>query len=210
MFTSGTHCLLHMHLYQYEQHTTHPRCFIIKSVNNCATQEHALSSVKIRVLLALISGPANCQSCLWVVTFVVYRQQSSPLLYSIDIWSAPSSRLTHREMNHHISFVHLEQSPIGRCGLPWAKTAPASKWPLRTTWALLFWHTWPAAANWTLLLMNEAFIDICTFPTYQKMMIQVLQISLFISIGFSHMNKKRKGCFKFVLNVNRKFSFLTI
>ena len=49
------------------------------------------------------------------------------------------------------SFVHLDQRPIGRCKLPWAKTVAASKWPLRTTWALLFWHTWPAEANWTLL-----------------------------------------------------------
>ena len=28
----------------------------------------------------------------------------------------------------------------------------SSKWPLRTTLALLFWCTWPAAADWTLLL----------------------------------------------------------
>ena len=32
--------------------------------------------------------------------------------------------------NIRLSFVHLEQSPIGRCGLPWAKTAAATKWPL--------------------------------------------------------------------------------
>ena len=51
--------------------------------------------------------------------------------------------------NTWVSFVHLWRRPIGRCGLPWAKTAAASKWPLRTTWALLFWCTWPAAADWT-------------------------------------------------------------
>ena len=49
------------------------------------------------------------------------------------------------------SFVHLWRRPVGRCGLPWAKTAAASKWPLRPTWALLFWCTWPAAADWTLI-----------------------------------------------------------
>ena len=38
-----------------------------------------------------------------------------------------------------------------RATVAWAKTAAASKWPLRTTWTLLFWHTWPAEANWTLL-----------------------------------------------------------
>ena len=32
-----------------------------------------------------------------------YRQQPSPLLYSIDIWAARNSRLTQRETNHYIS-----------------------------------------------------------------------------------------------------------
>ena len=52
---------------------------------------------------------------------------------------------------HNLSFVNLDQSPIGVCGLPWAKTAAASKWPLRATCALLFWCTWPADADWTLI-----------------------------------------------------------
>ena len=41
--------------------------------------------------------------------------------------------------------------PLRATVAAWAKTAAASKWPLCATWALLFWHTWPAAANWTLL-----------------------------------------------------------
>ena len=32
-----------------------------------------------------------------------YRQQPSPLLYSIDIWPARNSRLTQRETNHYIA-----------------------------------------------------------------------------------------------------------
>ena len=32
-----------------------------------------------------------------------YRQQPSPLLYSIDIWPALNSRLTQRETNHYIT-----------------------------------------------------------------------------------------------------------
>ena len=36
-------------------------------------------------------------------------------------------------LNEFYSFVHLEQSPIGSCWLPLAKTAAASKWPLRAT-----------------------------------------------------------------------------
>ena len=32
-----------------------------------------------------------------------YRQQPSPLLYSIDIWPARNSRLTQRETNHYIN-----------------------------------------------------------------------------------------------------------
>ena len=35
--------------------------------------------------------------------FRVYRQQPSPLLYSIDIWPARNSRLTQRETNHYIT-----------------------------------------------------------------------------------------------------------
>ena len=34
--------------------------------------------------------------------YVPYRQQPSPLLYSIDIWRAGNSRLTQRETNHYI------------------------------------------------------------------------------------------------------------
>ena len=33
----------------------------------------------------------------------MYRQQPSPLLYSIDIWHARNSRLTQRETNHYIA-----------------------------------------------------------------------------------------------------------
>ena len=57
-----------------------------------------------------------------------------------------------RRLENHLcnySFVHQDQSPIGVCGLSWAKTAAASKWPLQATWALLFCCTWPAAADWT-------------------------------------------------------------
>ena len=38
-----------------------------------------------------------------------------------------------------------------RSRLSWAKTAAASKWPLPATCALLFWYTWPADADWTLI-----------------------------------------------------------
>ena len=34
---------------------------------------------------------------------LLYRQQPSPLLYSIDIWPARNSRLTQRETNHYIT-----------------------------------------------------------------------------------------------------------
>ena len=34
---------------------------------------------------------------------MLYRQQPSPLLYSIDIWPARNSRLTQRETNHYIA-----------------------------------------------------------------------------------------------------------
>ena len=34
---------------------------------------------------------------------IAYRQQPSPLLYSIDIWPACNSRLTQRETNHYIT-----------------------------------------------------------------------------------------------------------
>ena len=33
----------------------------------------------------------------------MYRQQPSPLLYSIDIWPAGNSRLAQRETNHYIA-----------------------------------------------------------------------------------------------------------
>ena len=47
-----------------------------------------------------------------------YRQQPSPLLYSIDIWPARNSRLTQRQTNHYIA----------RCAsvLPWSLFAGRS------------------------------------------------------------------------------------
>ena len=38
-----------------------------------------------------------------------------------------------------------------RATVAWAKTAAESKWHLRATFALLFWCTWPADADWTLI-----------------------------------------------------------
>ena len=47
-----------------------------------------------------------------------YRQQPSPLLYSIDIWPARNSRLTQRETNHYITQCASE--------LPWPYLAGSS------------------------------------------------------------------------------------
>ena len=60
------------------------------------------------------------------------------------------------------SFVPLEQSLIGRCGLPWAKTAAESKWPLRTTRALLFSTRGPQrpiglCSRWTKLKKHNSY-----------------------------------------------------
>ena len=38
-----------------------------------------------------------------IVIWAHYRQQPSPLMYSIDIWPARNSRLTQRETNHYIA-----------------------------------------------------------------------------------------------------------
>ena len=37
------------------------------------------------------------------IRHILYRQQPSPLLYSIDIWPARNSRLKQRETNHYIT-----------------------------------------------------------------------------------------------------------
>ena len=59
-----------------------------------------------------------------------------------------------------LSFVHLDQRPIGRCGLPWAKTAAASKWPLRATWALLF-----GARGQGDIVIDDTHIKVNSLPT---------------------------------------------
>ena len=67
--------------------------FYFEKYDTCTFIQELFQPVRLLFLESLSSS----------TVIQAYRQQPSPLLYSIDIWPAHNSRLTQRETNHYIA-----------------------------------------------------------------------------------------------------------